>query len=91
MEKREQVAEQCRAVVHMGKMDQLLDIVGQRTAHVMNVLGDILNDMDAVDDDADGWMEPIFAEAQRLWPGDDPAPIIEPTPAVDTSGDDVPY
>ena len=44
-----------------------LDSIGQRTAACMEILGDMLNSMDAVDD-RDAWMEPVFAAAQRLWP-----------------------
>ena len=44
-----------------------LDSIGQRTAECMETLGDMLNSLDA-SDDSDSWMEPVFAEAQRLWP-----------------------
>lgn len=84
--KREQVAKQCQAVAHMAKTlasvntdyaallragaPLPLEIVGARTAYLMEVLGDILNDMDAVDEEEDGWIDPVIAEAQRLWPSD---------------------
>lgn len=55
-------------LLRAGHMDALIDIVGQRTAGLMEVLGDILNDMDAVDGDEDDWVGPVLAEAQRLWP-----------------------
>lgn len=41
--------------------------VGPRTASLMEMLGDALNDMDANSKD-DGWTIPIFAEAHRLFP-----------------------
>lgn len=46
----------------------LIDLVGNRTASAMEALGDILNGMDAVDDDEDGWTAPVFEAAQKLWP-----------------------
>lgn len=51
-----------------GAMDSLTEIVGRRTAYLMETLGDILNGMDAVDPEQDAWLDPVFAEAQRLWP-----------------------
>lgn len=51
-----------------GCMDNLTEIVGRRTAHLMEVLGNILNNMDAVDAKEYEWMNPVFKEAQRLWP-----------------------
>lgn len=82
-DKREQVAAQCKAVAHLARalleihedyermlragIEVPIDIVGERTASFMETLGDMLNGMDATDED-DVWMEPVFAEAQRLWP-----------------------
>ena len=82
-ELREQVAKQCEAVAHMAtalasvnseyaKMLRAgaplpMKIVGRRTAHLMEVLGDIMNGMDIVDEE-DDWIEPVIAEAQRLCP-----------------------
>ena len=54
-----------------GHMDTLIEQVGKRTAHLMEVLGDVFNGMDAVDGDEDAWMDPVFKEAQRLWPQND--------------------
>lgn len=83
--KREQVVKQCRVVAHLAKAladvhaDYVtllesgaplpLDVVGARTARIMETLGDVLNGMDAADDD-DDWTAPVFAEAQRLWPSE---------------------
>lgn len=47
-----------------------VDFVGKSTARYMETLGDILNGMDAVDEKEDAWLDPIFREAQRLWPDD---------------------
>ncbi|AZO45916.1 hypothetical protein EJ076_34955 [Mesorhizobium sp. M7D.F.Ca.US.005.01.1.1] len=44
----------------------IADIVGKRTAQIMETLGDILNGMDAVTEE-DDWTHPIFREANRLW------------------------
>ncbi len=48
-------------------MEGIADMVGRRTASIMEKLGDILNGMDACSED-DEWTAPIFHEAQRLWP-----------------------
>lgn len=50
-----------------GGATDIAELVGERTARLMETLGDILNGMDAVTDD-DDWTHPIFAEAHRLWP-----------------------
>ncbi len=81
--KRAQVSAQCRAVAHMAKSladvslamayhvdDRILDTVGKQTAHQMEVLGNILNGMDAVTDE-DDWITPIMIVAQRTWPTND--------------------
>lgn len=45
----------------------ILDIVGNRSACQMEVLGDMLNGMDAADENADRFY-PIFDKAQEMWP-----------------------
>lgn len=62
------VRRDCADIIRTGKMDHLLDQVGKATARHMEVLGDILNGMDAVDEDEDGWTHSVFEAAQRLWP-----------------------
>lgn len=47
--------------------DLYWDIAGSRTAAFMEQLGDMLNAMDACDPE-DDWVNPVFVEAQRLWP-----------------------
>lgn len=48
--------------------DDIIDIVGKWSASHMEDLGNILNGIDAADSDEDAWMEPVFLEAQRLYP-----------------------
>jgi hypothetical protein len=81
-----QVADQCRVVVHLlNSMAELYaadeklfrahsvghatlaDMIGKRSAELMEELGEHLNGMDAVGED-DEWTAPIFREAQRLFP-----------------------
>jgi hypothetical protein len=50
-----------------GPQDDILEMNGQRTAELLEVLGNILNGMDAVSDD-DRWIDPIMVEAHRVWP-----------------------
>jgi hypothetical protein len=62
------VHKQIEPSIRDGISDDLLDLRGKRSAHLMEVLGDILNGMDAVDNSEDGWTAPIFKRAQELWP-----------------------
>lgn len=78
-----QVEAQCRAVVHMlGALTEVYqsraerfsspstyggEIIGRWSAETMEILGEMLNGMDAVTDE-DDWLKPIFREAQRRWP-----------------------
>lgn len=48
-------------------MADIADRVGQRSAKHMEILGDILNGMDAVDEE-DDWLTPVFEKAHKLWP-----------------------
>ena len=64
------LADLCRMraeMIRAGHGLSLTNLTGQRTASQMEILGDMLNGMDAVDD-SDAWTAPVFAEAQRLWP-----------------------
>jgi hypothetical protein len=45
----------------------LIEMNGKRSAALMETFGNILNGMDAVEDD-DAWVDPIFRKAQELWP-----------------------
>lgn len=49
------------------KSSSIADFVGQSTARLMEVLGNIANDMDIVTDE-DSRFDPVFEEAARLWP-----------------------
>lgn len=51
----------------VGPWGDLLDIRGRFTTSRMEQLGDILNNMDAVEEE-DAWINPIMEEAHRLWP-----------------------
>lgn len=53
--------------IRSGALDSLLDQQGSRSASIMEDLGDILNGMDAVDDDEDSWTAPIFSAAQKMF------------------------
>ena len=46
----------------------LLSLRGNRSANIMELLGNILNGMDAVDRDADAWLDRVFEDAHRLFP-----------------------
>ena len=46
----------------------MIDMLGEHSAAIMEMLGDILNGMDAVDDDEDGWTNQIFRIAHATWP-----------------------
>lgn len=49
--------------------DEVLDILGERTAREMEWLGNELNNMDAVTDE-DEWMQPVFEAAHEMFPGE---------------------
>lgn len=50
-----------------GGLDSIMEIVGQRSAYLLEMLGDTLNGMDAVTED-DDWIGPVIRRAQELWP-----------------------
>lgn len=78
-----QVQQQYRAVAHLAGslmrvhletlniMDHLpravIELEGKRSAHIMETLGNVLNDMEAIDDTEDAWTHPVFATAQKLF------------------------
>ena len=45
----------------------ILDMNGERSAGLMETLGDALNGMDAFTEE-DEWTGPVFAEAHERWP-----------------------
>jgi len=78
---REQTKEQYRAVSHMAKSlaavhapnlmakssRGALEMQCVRSSEIMDMLGDTLNAMDAVDEREDGWLAPIFVKAQKVF------------------------
>lgn len=48
-------------------MEGLEDRVGERTAVLMNTLGDILNGIDAVNEE-DAWVNPIMERSRKVFP-----------------------
>lgn len=48
-------------------LDSLVEIKGEDSAELMQILGDILNGMDAATDE-DEWMTPVFEAANSMWP-----------------------
>lgn len=57
-----------------GHMDTLLEMKGRDSAVVMEWLGDLLNDMDCVQEE-DEWMEPIFRAAHEMFPKEPTQPV----------------
>lgn len=51
-----------------GRLDDLIEMNGERSASIMETLADILNGMDAVDAEEDAWTDPVFKLAHQLWP-----------------------
>lgn len=82
-EQSEQVLAQCRVVAHLATVlagihsdyvklqeagaPMATDVVGERTAAFMELLGEMVNSMDASTDE-DEWTASVFEEARRLWP-----------------------
>lgn len=62
-----QVHEDIAGLMEAGGGLSLTEMWGERSASIMDTLGNILNGMDAVSED-DEWVNPIFAEAHRRWP-----------------------
>ena len=62
------VHSQIAPMINAGVADELLPMRGERSAEIMEVLGNILNGMDANDPDEDSWIDPIFAKAHELFP-----------------------
>lgn len=84
--------DQCRTVVHLARAlaevhsaralilaagQGPVEIIGESSAAIMDWLGDVLNNMDAVDD-ADEWLDPIFDAAHARWQGLAPSALRSP-------------
>lgn len=54
-------------IVKRDEDPEMIKLRGARSARIMEVLGDILNGMDAVDRDEDAWLDPIFEAAHSLF------------------------
>lgn len=48
----------------------LAGVMGPATAVLMAQLADVLNGMDAVDEDEDAWTYPVFEAAHAMFPAD---------------------
>lgn len=95
IEDAEQAHDQCRAVVHMAlSLAEVyvaraailassplapIEIIGESSAVTMEYLGDLLSNMDAVEE-GDAWLDPIFDAAQARWP--QASPLVAPQTAV---------
>lgn len=77
-----QAHQQCRAVIHLalslaavyearamilGAGQGPVDVIGQSSAAAMEWLGDVLSNMDAVEE-GDDWLDAIYEAAQARWP-----------------------
>ena len=49
-----------------GMLDDIVPLVGPRTAAFMEKLGDMMNAIDAVTDE-DAWVTPVFKKAHEMW------------------------
>lgn len=54
-------------VVVSGSASLILDQIGNRTAALMETLGNVLNETDAVSEDDDA-LDDVFAAAQKMFP-----------------------
>jgi hypothetical protein len=94
-ELREQTDQQYKAVAHMARSlaevhEQtrfvmphqprgVLELQCRRSAEIMEILGDALNAMDAVDEEQDGWITPIFERAHQIFqPENDQTLVTQP-------------
>ena len=57
-------ADLVRLVPHLAPVSMM----GQESASLMEALGDVLNNMDAVDEGEDAWMTPVFQTAHQMFP-----------------------
>lgn len=45
-----------------------VELIGKWSASHMETIGNILNGMDAIDEDEDDWIAPVFEKAHEFWP-----------------------
>ncbi len=95
---------QCKAVAHMaralaevhedralilGHSENFTDEIGESSAALMEWLGDQLSNMDAMEGEADAWLDPVFEAAQATWPVAPPQEPTQPPEAVSLAERDV--
>lgn len=61
------VHDQLTPAIKRGSCDGIASIQGPRSAAIMEILGDILNGMDAVDEE-DAVLDHVFEKAHELYP-----------------------
>lgn len=59
---------QIEPIIRSGISRELDEMRGARSARYMEVLGNILNEMDANDPSEDSWMDVVFKQAQKAYP-----------------------
>lgn len=58
----------CAEMILSGDHDAIIDVQGRSSHGWMELLGNMLNGVDAADDDAIRWMTPIFERACEMFP-----------------------
>jgi hypothetical protein len=61
------VYEDYGSIFEAGAGEQILTMVGRRTAVQMETLGDMLNGMDA-HDESDAWLDAVFEKMHEMFP-----------------------
>lgn len=62
-----QIHKEYEEIFKTSQLDDLIDLVGDRTAYIMENLGNILNGLDAVRED-DAWIDSIFERSREIFP-----------------------
>lgn len=68
----------CAERILSGDHDFILTIQGETSLRWMEALGDMLNGVDAADDDSIRWMTPIFERAHEMFRTDSQSDSAEP-------------
>jgi hypothetical protein len=55
-------------IIASGKVPTATERIGESSAALMEYLGDALSNMDAVEEEDDAWLDPIFEAAHARWP-----------------------
>ncbi|CAN7592931.1 hypothetical protein LJR039_004314 [Pseudorhodoferax sp. LjRoot39] len=64
-------------IIASGKVPTATERIGESSAALMEYLGDALSNMDAVEEEDDAWLDPIFEAAHARWPVPVPVPEAE--------------